>query len=101
MDDEYKHKSDQYVLLVLEIEILKQNTKTSLDATWKNFLSHDWMPPDVAHRFSVEKFYVNLKWTKIDRGVFRDFREDIRRILDILKTARDGCRILVEGEFNN
>ena len=61
-------------------------------------MSHDWMPEDVARRFSVERFYVDLKWTKIDKRVFKNVRQDVRGIMDILKSARDGCKILVEGK---
>ena len=60
-------------------------------------MSHDWMPPDVARRFSVHRFYVDLKWTKLDERVFRNVRKDMRGILDILQNARNGDRILVEG----
>ena len=86
--------------IVLEISIIRQNTKKSLQTTWSNYLSHDWMPEEKARRFSVERFYVDLKWSKIDKGVFKNIRKDIRGILDLLKEAGDtGKSILVEGNY--
>ena len=59
------------------------------------------MPEEKARRFSVERFYVDLKWSKIDKGVFRNIRKDIRGILDILREAGEiGHKILVEGNFS-
>ena len=56
------------------------------------------MPEEKARRFSVERFYVDLKWTKLEKGVFKDMRNDIRGILDLLKeTGKTGQSILVEG----
>ena len=58
------------------------------------------MPEEKARRFSVERFYVDLKWSKIEKGVFRNIRKDIRGILDVLKEAGEtGISILVEGKF--
>ena len=72
----------------------------SLHTTWNNYLSHDWMPEEKARRFSVERFYVDLKWTNLEKNVFKDIRKDIRGILDILKTTNKiGLKILVEGNF--
>ena len=67
---------------------------------WNNYLSHDWMPEGKARRFSVERFYVDLKWSNIEKGVFRNIRKDIRGILDVLNEAEEtGINILVEGKF--
>ena len=58
------------------------------------------MPEEKARKFSVEKFYVDLKWSKMDKGVFKNIRKDIRGILDILKKAgKIGLKILIEGNF--
>ena len=84
-----------------DIRILMQKTRQSLHSTWNNYLSHDWMPEGKAHRFSVERFYVDLKWSKMDKGVFKNIRKDIRGILDILsKAGKIGLKILVEGNFH-
>ena len=75
-------------------------TAQSLHTTWNNYLSHDWMPEEKARRFSVERFYVDLKWSKIEKNVFKNIRKDIRGILDILgKAGKIGLKILVEGIF--
>ena len=59
------------------------------------------MPEQKARRFSVERFYVDLKWAKIDKGVFKNIRKDIRGILDLLNEAgKTGLSILVEGIFS-
>ena len=94
----------KYVILpdyiVLEMSIIRQNTKKSLQTTWSNYLSHDWMPEEKARRFSVQRFYVDLKWSKIEKNVFKNIRKDIRGILDLLKEAGDtGKSILVEGNY--
>ena len=83
-----------------DIAIIQQRTKTSLRKTWGNYLSHDWMPEEKARRFSVERFYVDLKWSKMGKGVFKNIRKDIRGILDLLKEAgKTGSSILVEGYY--
>ena len=85
-------------LSFVDIGILQQNTKKSLHTTRNKYLSHDWMPEEKARRFSVERFYVDLKWSKIEAGVFGNIGKDIRGILDILREAgKTGLRILVEG----
>ena len=92
MDLQYDFVSDIY--------ILKKKTEQSLHSTWNNYLSHDWMPEEKARRFSVERFYVDLKWSKIEKNVFKNIRKDIRGILDILsKAGKIGLKILVEGNF--
>ena len=59
------------------------------------------MPEEKARRFSVERFYVDLKWSKIEKNVFKDIQKDIRGILDILsKAGKIGLKILVEGNLN-
>ena len=43
---------------------------------------------------------MDLKWSKMDKGVFKNIRKDIRGILDILsKAGKIGLKILVEGNF--
>ena len=107
---EFQHLSF-YLLLYLiflylyhitsDVCILKQNTKQSLKTVWSNYLSHDWMPEEKARSFSVQRFYVDLKWTKIEKNVFKSIQKDIRGILDILREAgTTGQKILVEGKFN-
>ena len=45
---------------------------------------------------------VDLKWSKIEKNVFKNIRKDIRGILDILSTAgKIGLKILVEGNFTS
>ena len=79
---------------------MKQNTKQSLYNTWNNYLSHDWMPEQKAKRFSVERFYVDLKWTNMEKNVFKNIRKDIRGILDLLReTQKIGLKILIEGKL--
>ena len=89
-------RSKKYI--ILDLGSMVQNTKRSLHAAWNKYMSHDWIPEEKARRFSVERFYVDLKWTKIEEGVFKNFRKDIRGILDILVEAgKIGINILVEG----
>ena len=97
----FQHLGIFYTHITSDVRILKQNTKQSLKTTWSNYLSHDWMPEEKARRFSVERFYVDLKWSKDRKGVFKNIRKDIRGILDILREAGEtGQKILVEGKFN-
>ena len=58
------------------------------------------MPEEKARKFSVERFYVDLNWSKIEKGVFKNMRKDIRGILDLLReTQKIGLKILVEGNY--
>ena len=61
-------------------------------------MSNDWISPDKAHNFSVDKFYVGLTWTKmVDKGL-ENMKQNIGSIFDVLQVAEDkAVNILVTG----
>ena len=73
-------------------------TRKSLNLMWKNYLSNDWLPPDKAYNFSVEKFYVDLKWVKMVKEALKTVKKDLTSIYDVVMAAGDGgTNILVQG----
>ena len=78
-------------------------TKESLNLTWKNYLSNDWLRRDKANSFPVDKFYVNLNWTKTVKGPWKNRTLRLRSIFDVLQVAGPtAVNILIEGEnFSN
>ena len=66
---------------------LSEYTKQSLDRTWKNYLSNDWLCGDKSSSFPMDKFYVDLKWTKTVKGVLSNKRKGLRNMYDVLHVA--------------
>ena len=85
-------------LSILEITELQELTRKSLNLTWKNYLSNDWLPAHKAHKFPVGKFYVDLKWAKMVKEALRTVKKDLTSIYDVVTAAAPGgTNILVEG----
>ena len=69
--------------------------------TWKNYLSNDWLPAHKAHKFPVDKFYVDLKWAKMVKEALRTVKKDLTSIYDVVTAAAPGgTNILVEGNVH-
>ena len=70
--------------------------------TWKNSLSHDWIPVEKAKTFPLRKFYVGLRWVRVVKRAIKNFKEELKSIYDILEivdvTGRPkAINILVTG----
>ena len=73
-------------------------TRKFLNLKWKNYLSNDWLPPDKAYNFSVDKFYVDLKWIKMVQEALKTVKKDLKSIYDVVMAATGGStNILVQG----
>ena len=87
-------------LSILEIAELQELTRKSLNLAWKNYLSNDWLPAHKAHKFPVDKFYVDLKWAKMVNEALRIVKKDLASIYDVVEAAKPGgTNILVEGNI--
>ena len=73
----------------------------SLDKSWKNCMSHDWIRSEKAKSFPLHEYYVNLRWTKkVKRAIMNEF-EELTSIYDIMESADETPKIiLVEGSIN-
>ena len=86
------------MIFALEIAELQRLTRKSLNLTWKNYLSNDWLPPEKAHTFPVDKFYVDLHWTKMVKEALGTVKEDLMSIYDVVTAAAPGgTNILIQG----
>ena len=64
-------------------------------------MSNDWLPPNKAHKFPVDKFYVDLKWAKMLKKALTTVEEDLTSIYDVVAVAAPGgTNILVEGSVH-
>ena len=70
----------------------------SLDKSWKNCMSHDWIRSGKAKSFPLDEYYVNLRWKKrVKRAIMNEF-EELSSIYDIMESADETPKIiLVEG----
>ena len=62
---------------------LQQRLKESLDRTWKNSLSHDWIPVEKAKTFPLREFYVGLRWVRVVKRAIQNFQHELASIYDI------------------
>ena len=84
--------------LYLQTKRLQQDLRHSIERRYKNKLSNDWLPPEKASSFPVDKFYVQLEWTKIDKGVMKNTRKRLRNIYDLLNVdVTRAVSVLVKG----
>ena len=89
---------------ILEILDLQFRLKDSLERTWKNSLSHDWIPVEKAKTFPLREFYVGLRWVRVVKRAIKNFKQELDSIFDIFKildrTGRPkALNILVTGNF--
>ena len=82
---------------------LQQRLKDSLDRTWQNSLSHDWIPVDKAKTFPLREFYVGLRWVRVMKRAIENFKQELTSIYDIfdIEDTSDkpkATNILVTGE---
>ena len=76
-------------------------TRKSLNLTWKNYLSNDWLPAHKAHKFPVDTFHVDLKWAKMVKEALRTVKKDLTSIYDVVAAAAPGgTNILLEGSVH-
>ena len=47
-------------------------------------MSNDWISPDQAHRFLVDKFYVDLRWMKMVKEALRTVKQSMTSIYEVL-----------------
>ena len=78
--------------------------KDSLERTWKNSLSHDWIPVEKAKTFPLREFYVGLRWVRVVKRAITNFQQELKSIYDILEIVDQTGRpkainILVTGIF--
>ena len=68
---------------------------------WKNYLSNDWLPPEKAYNFPIDKFYVDLKWIKMVKKALKTVKKDLGSIFDVMAAADPGgTNILVQGKVS-
>ena len=80
---------------------MQELTRKSLNLAWKNYLSNDWLPANKAHKFPVDKFYVDLEWAKMVKEALKTVKKDLRNIYDVMTAAKaEGTNILVEGSIH-
>ena len=82
---------------------LQQRLKDSLDRTWKNSLSHDWIPVEKAKTFPLREFYVGLRWVRVVKRAIQNFQHELASIYDIfnIEDTNDqpkATNILVTGK---
>ena len=85
---------------------LQQRLKDSLDRTWKNSLSHDWIPVEKAKTFPLKEFYVGLRWVRVVKRAIQNFQRELTSIYDIFDIVDTSERpkatnILITGERRN
>ena len=83
---------------------LQERLKDSLDRTWKNSLSHDWIPVEKAKTFPLREFYVGLKWVRVVKRAIENFRQELANIYDIfdivdMSKKPKATNILVTGKI--
>ena len=77
--------------------------RRSLDMTWRNSLSHDWISPDKAKTFPLMEYYTDLRWTRTVKRALLNSQERLSSIFDILSLPQAGeepTNVLVEGNFS-
>ena len=82
---------------------LQRRLKDSLDRTWKNSLSHDWIQVEKAKTFPLREFYVGLRWVRVMKRAIKNFHKELASIYDIFDIDDTGdqpkaTNILVTGE---
>ena len=82
---------------IVEIAELQELTRKSLNLTWKNYLSNDWLPEEKAYNFPIDKFYVDLKWIKMVKEALKTMKLKLTSIYDVVAAATGGTNILVQG----
>ena len=70
-------------LMVLFLLDLQKRLKDSLERTWKNSLSHDWIPVEKAKTFPLREFYVGLRWVRVMKRAIKNFQQELASIYDI------------------
>ena len=85
---------------------LQRRLKDSLDRTWKNSLSHDWIPVEKAKTFPLREFYVGLRWVRVVKRAIQNFQRELTSIYDIFDIVDTSERpkatnILITGERRN
>ena len=53
--------------------------------SWKNSLSHDWIPVEKAKTFPLREFYVGLRWVRVVKRAIQNFKQELDSIYDILE----------------
>ena len=82
----------------IDIAEIQRLTRESLDRVWTNYKSNDWISPDKAHRFPVDKSYVDLRWTKMVNEALRTVKESMTSIYDVLGVVGpQAVNILISG----
>ena len=89
-----------------EIMDLQVRLKTSSDRTWRNSLSHGWMPVEKAKTFPLREFYLGLRWVRVVKRAIQNFNTELNSIYDILDIVDPRERpqpknILVTGNFKH
>ena len=82
---------------------LQERLKESLDRTWKNSLSHDWIPVEKAKTFPLREFYVGLRWVRFMKRAIDNFKQELASIYDIFDIEKTSDKpkatnILVTGK---
>ena len=70
-------------MLVLDFAEFQLKLELSLETNWKKALSLDWFPKEKALSFSLEEFYVGLKWAEKKNLGLTKHLEDLNSIFDI------------------
>ena len=80
---------------------LQKRVKWSIERTWTNCLSNDYLPTRKAKTFSLMKFYTELEWVGIVEGGLRDRTERKANMFELFKIREAGekpLNILVKGK---
>ena len=87
-------------LYFTDMKEIQRLLSISLDKTWKNCMTHDWIRSEKAKSFPLHEYYVKLRWSKMVKRAMKDQFEELDSIYDILDPAEDTLKvILVEGIF--
>ena len=96
----YFNSSHQNVCVFTDMKEIQRLLSISLDKTWKNCMSHNWIRSEKAKSFPLHEYYVKLRWSKMVKRAMRDQFEELDSIYDIMDSAEDTPKIiLVEGIF--
>ena len=87
----------------LDFTDFQRKLEILLERTWSKALSIDWFPEDKARSFSLEEFYVGLKWVE-KKGALKIYKRKMKCIYDIFNvlgttTNPRPIQIYISGKY--
>ncbi len=92
-----KHTINDYNYISIGIKRIKIWIKKSLCTRLQKSLSFDWIRPERAYTFPLQKYYVQLEWQKKKRTVFGIEREKLTSLTEVIEQINGANRSLMNS----